>query len=435
VLYVINPFTYSRLMAGQYLVLAGYALMPWFVAALLRFVRRPERGTALRLGMWVVAIGFVSLHFLGFAVLVGLIALAIAAFGSRDKLKKILGWGSVAAVGVVVINSFWLVPALMGKGSQAALISGFDTRHLLSFRTASDVTFGQLFNTLGLYGFWGDREGLYRLPKSVDGLWWLVLVIILVVAGVGAWKHWRRYRLELVLMLGILAAGWVLAQGIMDSPFAGFDAFLYAHVPFFRGYREPGKFVGLMALPLAYGFGLGAAWLIEHTRRWPVAYFVPGLLIAIPIFYTPTMLWGAAGQLRAVDYPADWYTLGRTLDAGPKGDKVLFLPWHQYMYFDFAGRLIANPASRFFDRPTIQGDNAEIGLIERQSSNPTSEFIESQILAPGRQDMAAKLRSLGIKHVVLAKAADYTDYGWLESQPGIKLDSDSATLRVFEVVR
>jgi hypothetical protein len=37
--YVINPFTYERLMAGQYLVLAGYALMPWFLAALLRWLR------------------------------------------------------------------------------------------------------------------------------------------------------------------------------------------------------------------------------------------------------------------------------------------------------------------------------------------------------------------------------------------------------------
>ena len=35
--YMINPFTYSRFMTGQYAVLLGYALLPFFVLSLLRF--------------------------------------------------------------------------------------------------------------------------------------------------------------------------------------------------------------------------------------------------------------------------------------------------------------------------------------------------------------------------------------------------------------
>jgi hypothetical protein len=103
------------------------------------------------------------------------------------------------------------------------------------------------------------------------------------------------------------------------------------------------------------------------------------------------------------------------------------------MRFGFADRLIANPASRFFDRTTIQGDNAEIGLIERQTSNATSEKIEKEILAEDRQEVSKKLKALGIKYVVLAKEADYKDYGWLDSQPGLGLVSDTATLKVYEV--
>ena len=42
IFYMINPFTYDRLMAGQYNVLFGYALLPWFAGALLKFLREPD---------------------------------------------------------------------------------------------------------------------------------------------------------------------------------------------------------------------------------------------------------------------------------------------------------------------------------------------------------------------------------------------------------
>ncbi len=54
-LYTINPFTYDRLLAGQYNVLFGYALLPWFVRALLKFVARPGRKNALVVAGWAVA--------------------------------------------------------------------------------------------------------------------------------------------------------------------------------------------------------------------------------------------------------------------------------------------------------------------------------------------------------------------------------------------
>jgi hypothetical protein len=431
-LYVINPFTYSRLMAGQYLVLAGYAMMPWFVGALLKFIREPGKGSALRLGLWTAGIGFVSLHYLGFAVLVALVAGAIALVRVRRDgahMKRLLVWSAAIVAGLLLVNSFWLVPALTGHSSQSQLIGNFDKRHALSFRTASDPQIGQLGNTIGLYGMWTDREGLYRLSKGP--VWRGLMIVIWAIAVVGVVKYRRRYRLEIVLLGTVMVVALVLAQGIMGSPFAGLNGWLFDHVPFYRGYREPGKFIGLVALGLAYFFGLGVAWILERTRGKKWGEYLPPLLMALPLLYTPTMLWGAGGQLRAVDYPADWYSLNRTLNAETGEGKVLFLPWHQYMYFQFAGRLIANPASRFFDRPVIQGDNAEIGLIERQSSNPTSSFIEDDILAPDRTDVAARLRSRGIKYVVLAKEADYKKYAWLDSQPGIRLVSDSATLRVY----
>ena len=432
ILYVINPFTYARLMAGQYLVLAGYALMPWFLAALLRFVRRPEFATAWPLTLWALAIGFVSLHYLGFAVLAGIIALGLCGWRERrrpDQLKRLAIWSGGVALAILLINAFWLVPLLLHRTPQAGLVGSFGDAYFLSFRTASDHIFGQMLNTMALYGFWGDDQGQYILPKSVFNFWWVIALIILVLGGLGAIKKWRHHRFAITLMLGLLAVGFVLAQGIMGSPFAPFNHWLMEHALAYRGYREPGKFIGLIALAVAYCFGLGADWLLARTK----AAWLPGLIVALPLIYTPTMLWGAGGQLQAVNYPSDWYALNRRLDAEHSSGKVLFLPWREYIRFGFAGRVIANPAPRFFDRPTVAGDNPQIGLIERQSTNPQSSFIEQQILPPSRINIASKLKSHGFEYVVLAKEADFQNYAWLNSQPGLSLVSDTPTLRVYKI--
>src|SRR6266567_677451 len=39
--YTLNPFTYDRFMAGQYNILFGYMLIPFFVRALLAFLKKP----------------------------------------------------------------------------------------------------------------------------------------------------------------------------------------------------------------------------------------------------------------------------------------------------------------------------------------------------------------------------------------------------------
>ncbi|HUC20966.1 MAG TPA: hypothetical protein VMR98_05770, partial [Candidatus Polarisedimenticolaceae bacterium] len=53
-LYMVNPFTYAHFMAGQYLVLAGYALLPWFTLSLWRFVNAPGWRSCLKVVAWAL---------------------------------------------------------------------------------------------------------------------------------------------------------------------------------------------------------------------------------------------------------------------------------------------------------------------------------------------------------------------------------------------
>jgi hypothetical protein len=51
-----------------------------------------------------------------------------------------------------------------------------------------------------LYGMWTDREDLYLSPKMVSWYWVPIVVVIWLVAIIGAAAHWRRYRLALVTL-------------------------------------------------------------------------------------------------------------------------------------------------------------------------------------------------------------------------------------------
>jgi hypothetical protein len=455
--YVINPFTYERLMAGQYLVLAGYALLPWFLAALLRWLHRPSPRTAAITAAWAVAISLIYLH--GFGFVIGLIILAVLIAGIKTtyilyvishsrhshpavkplqprptNLRPLLTSATLMAAIILAASSFWLVPLLAHHTPQSQLIASFDERHFLSFRSQPDPHLGLPGGTLALSGFWGERDH-FATPWPPP-YYLVTLAILAALMLTGLLTTLRRHRTPALILLVTLIVSWVLAQGIMDNPFAPLNHWLFDHLPLYRGYRDPGKFLALIALAEAYFLAAGLATTLSHLRRrypslTPTAAI---LLLALPILATPTLIWGANHQLRATHYPADWPALARTLTAHPADTQVLVLPWHQYLYLDFAGRLIANPAAPYFGPRVIQGDNAEIGLIAHQTTDPTATFIEQQILDPttGRTALAARLRSRHITHILLLKgAADTADYAWLDHQPDLVLTRDSQSYQLY----
>jgi len=59
VLYAWNPFTYERLLLGQWALLLGAAVLPWALGAALRW-RRGEPGSGWRLVLWMAALNLAS---------------------------------------------------------------------------------------------------------------------------------------------------------------------------------------------------------------------------------------------------------------------------------------------------------------------------------------------------------------------------------------
>jgi hypothetical protein len=433
VAYIVNPFVYTRFMVGQWLVLAGYALLPWFVDSLWSLLKNPNRRTSVTLAAWATAVGIVSIHDVFFMFLITLVSVLVAVVqpNSNHLRGKWIKYGAMALGAAILASSYWLVPMMLGTSHQAQEIATFSSSDTALYQTDGG-SLGLPANVFALSGFWGDRLSQYELPWDMVS-WWIVPAISFMLLAVGGLIISFRRRERIGISLGIVAliAG-ILAMGDAWPPTAGLWHDLVRFVPLFAGYREPEKFVALVALGEVYltarAVGWGAAKL--RDKAWAPA-LIP-VVFALPFVLAPSMVWGMHGQLKSVDYPADWYALNSKLSQAATPPKSLFLPWHGYMRLEFAGRVVANPANRFFSTTVVSGDN-----IDRSGERLSlaSQLVLGKLIPAGQQgsDVSRMLRAAGFSDVILAKTADYTSYAWLDHQPGLKLVSDTESLRVYEV--
>jgi hypothetical protein len=428
-LYMINPFTYERFMAGQYSVLLGYAYLPFFVLALFRFLKDQSLRRAAVLVGWLIAISIVSIHTLGLAFIVSLIAISQVVWNDRADVKRLrrlvmytAGIGSI----FFIVSSYWLLPLLRGEGPTAASIDTFQTTDQTAFATGGGSITGKLVHVIRLEGFWGEERGLFLLPQDELRVWGLAVIALWALVVIGILSVWRQKRETGVLFVIVIIAAALLAAGI------GSD-WLSAHIPFFAGYREPQKFVALVAFSYAVLVGFAIPKLLQMfpARFGPIWIAVTCLCALVGL--TPVMFFGFDGQLVPRHYPPDWYAMNAQIDRDTSSYQVLFLPWHLYTRYQFAGRVIANPGSSFFDMPLLISNNPELGDTGPAVPDEKDSLLTTRILpqAPHSNTLGRQLAPLQIKYVLLSKNDDYRTYGYLDHQTDLQLVTDSATLRLY----
>ncbi len=423
VFFAVNPYTYSRFMAGQYAVLLGYALLPWFVGLLIAFGRKPGWASALKLGGLVGLIGTVSIHTLGEVALVGLAAGAVLLWKGHAQLNTYIRYSAVAGAVFLVLCGFWLVPLALGHGKTAGIVQSFNAADTQAFATVGGNWIGKLGNVLRLQGFWAEGRNLYLLPQDESLLWGLMALVIIALAATGGIVMYRAHP-RWVIILGVSGAVCIaLAVGVLSVPLSRI------------GYREPQKFVGLLALAYSIFLVYGVNTTLKRLSAKSEALYASGtvLFLILPLLFTRVMLWGFDGQLTPRQYPAGWATansyLGHDSDISP----TLFLPWHQYMSFRFAGRIIANPAPDFFDRPVIVSQDPELGGASGAKPDAIHQTIGNllQHVTP-QQDLGKKLADKNIKYVLLAKEIDYRHYAHILSQhPELHIAQDLPDIAIY----
>lgn len=482
IFYMFNPFVYSRVLTGQWTIVTAYALLPWLFLSLLHFIKILSFRSVVSVALWWTMIIFLNIHIGLLALLllffVSIFSLFFSLLEERKLFFKFLRHFFMLLFIFFVLNIHWIFPVI----TRRSMLNNYtknviNQTDIFSFFTRTDPHYGVLWNTAAMYGFWGDDDMRYVPQKMFVSYWFYLFFAIFALVLWGtivslrkcSWCKRDSEKLNGVsftrvqddnaaldffqwwIVIPLILTGLVaffFAVGVSYEPFKPPILWFYHHVPFFKGFREPQKFVALLVFVYAI-FGavgvddlLGRAERIKNKRARIFELVAPAFFLLIPLAYSPGMLWGFHGQIKPSNYPESWFVVDQQLQNDADDFRVLFLPWHQYIYLKFARTVIANPAERFFHKPTIAGDNIEFGPIYTQSKRPESKYIEQKIIRHGKDfinkeeegkvSLGETLRPLKIKYIIMAKDSDAFNYTYVQNSPDMKLIYDSQELALYE---
>jgi hypothetical protein len=409
-LYMVNPFVYERLMMGQFAVLGGYALLPFFIHSLVEFLDTLQWKQLRRVVAWVVAISIISIHTL---VPVGVVALLLGAQTLWRRRRRegyavsLFRRSSVGVVMVLAVSSYWLIPLFLGSGMAAAALNG-------SSASAGFATQGGVFAILRLQGFWAEYRDLFIPVQQVTFLPIVGQVVLWAIMILGAKVLWKRKRSTAAVYLGMIVVACIVAFGVV-----GFSA-----------YREPHKIVVLVAIGLAVFLCAGVQRLQKGIRFTQTVGIVA---CALPLLLTPVLLWGGWNQLAPRDYPDEWYTMNRRLAQIDTNEAVVFVPWHLYQRFSFSPRITAHPAAPFFDaHPVLVSNDPEFSGVQPLQNDIRKRSI-GELLVSQPDDIAPRLRELGVGYILLAREPGYEDIEFIRSRPDVHRIFVTGTLELYKV--
>ena len=446
-LFMVNPFVHLRLLAGQWTLLLSYALLPFAVMAFLELLQRGGWRPAFKLVLvWTVA-GALQLHSFPLFSLVFL-ALAVAHWGQgrfrRRTLVSLARRIGPAAVVMVVLNVYWLVPVLF-QGTERIQQIGPEAMRLFAPLGMTDLHVG--FEVAAMEGFW-RAESL--LPEGFSLLWYVVpfvVVFYLAILGLLGALQDRATRWT-TGALGVTAlAGLVLALGSSTVMTDWLFRLFWDYVPFFKGFRDSHKFVALLVLGYAYLGAFGVRNVQVAAGRWPerlrglfgasARRFLGTTLLLLPLLvplaYT-IRTFDFSGQVNPTSYPAGWEAVKEAIASDSQRDNVLVLPWHQYLdipWLPQPQQRVSNPAKLFFPGPVIAGDNIESPGIYSESTDSVSGYIE--FLLTNRDSITnfgELLAPINVRYVVLLHEVEFEQFGFLHNQDDLEmaLTTGEATL-------
>jgi hypothetical protein len=464
ILYMINPFVYSRFMAGQWGVLWAYAWLPIAIGAFIKLLREGNWQNTIKMAVLATLVGLLQVqgYFILFLSCFIILFFKVILDGNKTKLYQSLKW-TVAAAGIFcVLNFYWLIPFFTSTGT---ILNQLNQADQLAFISRSTFASGLLFNIVSMHGFWREY---YIYAKDILPFWWILFGVIFFLAVFGfiskvfpyrrpsgqpnvkeafpegiqeAERASRAQRWLPISFAVIGVTGFILALGVASDYTRPFFEWLWNKISFFKLFRDSQKFVALLCLSYAYLGGLGinelANMLKQQTRRLLKIGLMMLIVISLatPLIYSFTMF-GFHGQLGVTDYPEEWYEVNEYMNQDSNDINVLFLPWHMYMDFSWlpnSDKRLINPSQQFFDKPVIAGDNIEILSIYSQSTNPISKYIEF-ILPRGNEinNLGELLAPLNVKYIILVNEADYASYDFLYRQEDLKVELQKSGITLFK---
>lgn len=383
-----NPWVYERLLIGQWAILLGYLALPWTALAARHLRADPRRGWGHAAPALVAAAVCSPSSGVMAAVVLAVLGL------TRDRAS----WWRLAGVAAAA-NLTWLVPAFIAATAEVSpegIFAGFAAR--------AESAAGLLPSLLSLGGIWKTSI----LPAERTSAVVVALSCALTVAALlglrratrehpGEWHRWL-----------VLAAG-ALAVAAAPAVPGGGEALERAagQVPGVALLRDSHRFLA----PLGSVLAIGVAGAVVVVREWvrpgrEALWAVAGLLVVAPVLLLPSLAWGAAGELRRSNYPAEWHQVAVLLAAEP-GTTVV-LPWFgSYRGYDWNhDRAVLDPAPRFFPGRVVVDDRVFVDDAVVPAEDPLVAEVGGALSA---SDPAAALRAEGVRWVLVEEGMAEVD--------------------------
>ncbi len=305
-----------------------YALAPLVLWA---FLRALERSTAAR---WISFGLLYTVSIIYEVRITFVVTLLLAGYllGCGWPWLRRQGWWLIFGGTVVVgLNLFWLLPTVLGGGTQA--IAGVADRGLFG---------NQLFDLVHAFTAM-ESSWTGALPRQdfvmQDVMWYLWLVPLLAWSVLLQLQQLNRRERVWAIFWAVLTLAGIFLTKQADLPLAGAYEWMYNHVPGFSLFREASKFYLLSDMGYAglLGLALVAWWRWAQTiawRRWAVMVAGVGV-VGLSLFNLWPLVNGRIGTMFTPRHmPADYVTLNAFLQHQNDYFRTYWVPrpsrWNAY---------------------------------------------------------------------------------------------------------
>lgn len=414
---ILNPFLAERLVAGQWIVLAGYAYAPLVIHLLLNALINNKQKSYVYFIIAYSLFPIISLHWWYMTTPILLLIAIIYILKYRTKYKP-MNIAKISVLGIasfLIINSFWMYSVAGPDGSLSQIN---DTVDFYIFRPNIEE-YGLHPTIMSLYGFWNDR---IASPKDYFSFWYIVGIAMFLSAiyGILISQKSDNPKLKIFSTTALLSLpiAYLLSLGI-GEPITRSIINSLMNLPGFVGMRETGKFIGLLAIFVAIFAPIAVAYRTTTQKTQTISLFA--ITIAIIISMNGLLL-GARGQLKPYDYPSSYIEIKDDIDR--IDTKILVLPRAGYLDLKFAGNSYAANPSR-----VNYGNKLDISSI---TGNPIIDgeydLIDEISLKYYDKNLRSKIQKLGYEYVLVLKTDSWSNYEQFISTLDVIYDSKDIAL-------